>query len=108
MTSVAHDEEQLILALAEVGYPISIAVRASSTFQHYSGGVYDDVECVDDGPLNHALLLVGYRQTNPDKEYWIAKNSWGPKWGLDGYIMMRMRQNICGVANRPVYPLIEI
>merc|ERR1711973_987191 len=34
--SVPHDEEQLELALAEIGYPISIGMRASATFQHYS------------------------------------------------------------------------
>lgn len=106
--AVAHDEEQLELALAEVGYPISIAVRASSTFQHYSSGIYDDVECVDDGGLNHAILLVGYHKTDPDKMYWIAKNSWGLNWGGDGYIKMKMGQNTCGVAKRPVYPVIEI
>ena len=105
---MAHNEEQLELALAEVGYPISIAVRASSTFQHYSSGIYDDVECVDDGGLNHAILLVGYHKTDPGKMYWIAKNSWGHSWGKDGYIKMKMGQNTCGVAKRPVYPVIEI
>jgi len=105
--SVPHDEEQLELALVELGYPISIAVRASSTFQHYSHGVYDDVECVDDGKLNHAILLVGYHKTNPENQYWIVKNSWGHNWGKDGYIKMRMGQNTCGMAKGPVYPTLE-
>jgi len=106
--SVPHNEEQLELALAELGYPISIGMRASSTFQHYSHGVYDDLECVDDGKLNHAILIVGYHKTNPDNQYWIVKNSWGHNWGLDGYIKMRMGHNICGLAKAAVYPTLEI
>merc|ERR1712098_863141 len=106
--SVPHNEEQLELALAELGYPISIGMRASSTFQHYSHGVYDDLECVDDGKLNHAILIVGYHKTNPDNQYWIVKNSWGHNWGLDGYIKMRMGNNICGLAKAAVYPTLEI
>jgi len=106
--SVSHDEGQLEKALAQVGYPISIAVRASKTFQHYGGGVYDDGDCVDDGNLNHAILLVGYNRTDPDNSYWVAKNSWGHKWGEEGYIHMKMGQNTCGLAKRPVYPVIEI
>merc|ERR1712002_784082 len=107
-SSVPHNEEQLELALAELGYPISIGMRASSTFQHYSHGVYDDLECVDDGKLNHAILIVGYHKTNPDNQYWIVKNSWGHNWGLDGYIKMRMGHNICGLAKAAVYPTLEI
>ena len=105
---VTHNEHQLELALAEIGYPISIGMRASSTFQHYSSGVYDDVDCVDDGDLNHAILLVGYHKTNPDNLYWIAKNSWGHSWGQDGYVKMRMGQNTCGLAKAAVYPVIAI
>lgn len=30
----------------------------------------------------HAVVLVGYDMS---KEYFIAKNSYGPKWGLQGY-----------------------
>merc|ERR1711862_431664 len=103
-----HDEEQLELALAEIGYPISIGMRASKTFQHYSNGVYDDLECIDDGKPNHAILIVGYHKTNPDNQYWIVKNSWGHNWGKDGYIKMRMGKNICDMANHASYPTLEI
>jgi len=106
--SVSHDEEQLELALAEIGYPISIGMRASATFQHYSNGVYDDLECVNDGKANHAILIVGYHKTNPDNMYWIVKNSWGHKWGKDGYIKMRMGHNICDMANHASYPTLDI
>jgi C1A family cysteine protease len=31
--------------------------------------------------MNHAVLLVGY-----DRRSWIIKNSWGSKFGDNGYI----------------------
>ena len=30
----------------------------------------------------HAVVLVGF---NNDEGYWVAKNSWGPKWADGGY-----------------------
>merc|ERR1712210_358339 len=41
-------------ATGEIGYPVSIAVHAGSSFQHYKEGVYNDPECVE-GKLNHAV-----------------------------------------------------
>lgn len=35
---------------------------------------------VGDNQINHGVLLVGYTST-----YWIIKNSWGSKWGIDGF-----------------------
>merc|ERR1712198_759404 len=104
--SVAHNEHDLEKALYQVGYPISIAIHAGSSFQHYKKGIYNDPECVE-GKLNHAVLLVGYNKTAPEP-YWIVKNSWGKNWGQDGYIHMKMGENNCGLAKRPVYPVLDI
>lgn len=42
--------------------------------------------------VDHAVVLVGY-----DTDYWIIKNSWGPNWGENGYIRIKMGDtfNIC-------------
>nr|CAI5847731.1 unnamed protein product [Callosobruchus analis] len=92
--TVRQDEEALILA--EMG-PVSVGVNATA-FAQYGGGVFNPDSCAS-SPLNHGVLAVGYgRQGNDD--YWIVKNSWGPRWGENGYIkMVRNRGNYCGIAS---------
>lgn len=45
---------------------------------------------------DHALLLVGYGIK--DGDYWLIKNSWGSKWGINGYLMLERGKNKCGVG----------
>lgn len=98
-------EEDLAMAVATVG-PISVGIDAShETFQFYSHGVYNEPGC-DASALDHGVLVVGYG-TEDGKDYWLVKNSWGEKWGLDGYIKMsRNMHNQCGVASTASYPVV--
>lgn len=73
---------------------------------NYKEGVYHSNSC-SNTDLNHAVLVVGYGTSDKGEDYWLVKNSWGLKWGMNGYIMMsRNKGNNCGIASLGSYPLV--
>jgi cathepsin L len=55
--------------------PLAVAVNATSAFQAYTGGVFDQHST---GNINHAVTLVGW---DDSKQAFLIKNSWGTGWG---------------------------
>ena len=97
-------EEQLQEALYE--RPVAVGVDASlTTFHLYGGKIYDDVGC--NNTLNHLVLAVGWGEENGVK-YWIIKNSWGTKWGENGYMRLLRGSKMCGIGERFSYPVIDV
>jgi cathepsin L len=72
-------------ALATVG-PLAVVVDAG-TWGFYAGGVMQPTTytILD---LDHGVQLVGYGTEN-GVDYWMIRNSWGARWGEQGYIRIR-------------------
>lgn len=83
-------EQHLAHNLVQYG-PIPIGIDSTNWhFEFYKGGILKASQCGKD--IDHAVLLVGYTP-----KYWIIKNSWGTKWGLNGYIHIERGKNACGI-----------
>lgn len=100
------DEDMIVNAVANNG-PVSICYDVVADFQFYKKGVYKSTRCKDGSEnVNHAVLAVGYDQTSDGEKYWIVKNSWGVKWGMEGYFWIQRGANMCGLADCASYPIV--
>jgi len=93
---VPHDEDQMLAVLAEKG-PFAVAVDADSWIT-YKSGIMTDCEA---GSVSHGVLVVGYG-TEGGQKYWLIKNSWGQRWGEEGYIRLAFGSDQCKITYRPV------
>lgn len=93
------------MAVAKVG-PIAVTIDASHrSIRLYKNKVYNEPAC-SSTHIGHAVLVVGYG-TQDGTDYWLVKNSWGKKWGMNGYIKMsRNKNNQCGIATRALFPIV--
>ncbi|XP_013190014.1 uncharacterized protein LOC106134496 [Amyelois transitella] len=88
--------------------PITASVYVNDEFSFYAGGVFyiSESECPNNSQnLNHEVVIVGYGEENGDT-FWIVKNSWGPTWGIDGYMHISARDNVCGIEAEPTYVVV--
>lgn len=71
--------------------PVAVSV-SSQDWEYYESGIF---ACAANAPIDHAVLLVAVTDS-----YWVAKNSWGTNWGINGYIhITRNNANDCGIGN---------
>lgn len=82
--------------------PISVAVKIASRMSGYKSGVFTEeyLNCSDTSKeVDHGVLLVGYGKVDKEgpvhqvgqcDEYWIVRNSWGDRWGHDGFFKICM------------------
>eukprot|EP00584_Thalassiosira_punctigera_P026593 CAMPEP_0172578568 /NCGR_PEP_ID=MMETSP1067-20121228/138803_1 /TAXON_ID=265564 ORGANISM="Thalassiosira punctigera, Strain Tpunct2005C2" /NCGR_SAMPLE_ID=MMETSP1067 /ASSEMBLY_ACC=CAM_ASM_000444 /LENGTH=421 /DNA_ID=CAMNT_0013371265 /DNA_START=46 /DNA_END=1311 /DNA_ORIENTATION=- len=99
----ANSYKAAMNSVAKVG-PVAIAVAANG-WSHYEKGVFD----TDETTVNHAVVLVGYGIDEiTDEKYYKIRNSWGPKFGEDGYIRIKRTDNDdneCGMDDEPLVGL---
>ncbi len=85
---------------------MAIASR-QSVFRYYKTGILNSSSC--GSTLDHAVLLVGYGSEN-GQDYWIIKNSWGTRWGDQGYVKIARTAGgagICGIYAMNSYPVLQ-
>lgn len=70
---------------------VSAGIYADEYFQGYQKGIFSDGQSYDS--INHAILLVGWDDA---KGAWLLKNSWGPAWGVNGF--MWIKYGTCNVG----------
>lgn len=79
---VNHNVDSMKQALIDHG-PLIICIHFWRDFIYYFGGVYRNHVGQPIG--GHVVTIVGY---DDGKSCWIVKNSWGTKWGENGWFRM--------------------
>ncbi|MDY6892475.1 MAG: PKD domain-containing protein, partial [Chloroflexota bacterium] len=72
--------------------PLVVAMGIGSKFGGYWDG--DIYRCTNDNGANHAVVIVGYDETD---NYWIVRNSWGSGFGDGGYFKVGCEE--CWIEN---------
>jgi len=95
-------DEAQIAAYVAANAPVSVAIDASGPLgallpwlQFYKKGIANPKHCSKTS-LDHAVLIVGFGEEN-GTPYWIVRNSWGSKWGENGYFRMVRGTGLCGI-----------
>ncbi|CAG9864913.1 unnamed protein product [Phyllotreta striolata] len=100
---VSSDEEILKNVVGTIG-PVAITVN-SELWGFYEGGIFDK-NCTNND-TNHVALISGYG-TEDGVDYWYLRNSWGTKWGLNGYIKIRRNlNNVFCLNTYAAYPVVN-
>jgi C1A family cysteine protease len=86
VATTAPTVEGLKNALSTYG-PLVTTMDVYADFFAYGDGVYSYTTGSYQG--GHAILLVGYDEA---KQAFLAKNSWGTGWGVDGYFWIAYSQ----------------
>jgi C1A family cysteine protease len=86
---VIVDNNVLALIAALQFGPVAVNHKITKKFKLYAEGIIGPDICDEDNSMipNHSTLLIGYDLTH-ETPHFILKNSWGEKWGENGFYRM--------------------
>ncbi|XP_052068685.1 dipeptidyl peptidase 1-like isoform X2 [Mytilus californianus] len=99
----ACNEELMMENLVKNG-PIAVSFMVYADFMHYKSGIYQHTTLTNGfNPFeitNHVVLVVGYGYDSEiGHKYWLVKNSWGTKWGEDGFFRIMRGVDECSLES---------
>ena len=97
-SSVATGLTQSLLEAMVTRGPTEVVMHAGTNFTfHGSEDVLLGVDCDKHGPINHAVVVVGFGIDANNVKYWNVANSWGSDWNNDGFIKIERGVDACGM-----------
>lgn len=114
-TSLVGDECALIGHILYNG-PVAVCLSVGANFFSYSGGVLDAAACAlpdDNGDTNTYMVcgqLTKVREKNsePEKNKYKFRASFGAGFGKSGYVKMHLYENVCGVTDKPIVIEVQV
>lgn len=85
--------------------PVEVLFFVYEDFRAYKGGVYKHT--TGDLGGGHAVKMLGWGVENGEP-YWLCANSWGTKFGMDGFFKILRGVNECGIENEITYGLPDL
>lgn len=76
--------------------PIEAAFTVYQDFYNYRSGVYAHTSGRAVG--GHAIKILGWGIENGE-DYWLCANSWGPRWGEQGFFKIRRGVDECYIED---------
>ncbi len=104
------NEENLMKDVYENG-PIVVSFEPEYSFMVYKSGIYDinkmtwlkqNISKPEWQKVDHSVLLVGWgveRLNGQEIKYWLLQNSWGARWGENGYVRFRRGIDLHGIES---------
>ena len=77
--------------------PVGVAIYSTGMLQSYTKGIVTEeyLHCSkESNEVNHGVVLVGFGSHKDEKvrghckDYWIVRNSWGSRWGENGFFKL--------------------
>lgn len=85
---IGNTEEDIMIEIMYNG-PVQTMIKVSEDFFRYQSGIYRYSTSIRLGELNHSVRIIGWGeerlQNGEILKYWLCVNSWGQKWGENGY-----------------------